>query len=75
MGAGIAVLVLIRPANQMLLPVALVPILAPVAWRRRLVWSAACVAAAVLPLAAWALHNGVRYDDATVLVIKQGRPA
>ena len=59
-------LVLIRPANQMLLPVALVPLLAPVAWRRRLVWSAACSAAPpVLPLAAWALHNGVRYDDAT----------
>ena len=25
-----------------------------------------CVVAAVLPLAAWAVHNGVRYDDATV---------
>ena len=66
LGAGIAVLVLVRPANQVLLPVALVPLLAPVVWRRRLVWTAACVAAAVLPLAAWALHNGVRYDDTTV---------
>ncbi len=28
--------------------------------------AAACLAAAVLPLAAWAVHNGVRYDDATV---------
>jgi hypothetical protein len=65
-GAGIALLVLIRPANQVLVPVALVPLLAPVAWRRRLVLSAACIAAAVVPLAAWALHNGVRYDDVTV---------
>jgi hypothetical protein len=65
-GACIAVLVLIRPANQVLLPLTLVPLLAPVAWKRRLAWSAACVAAAVLPLAAWAAHNGVRYDDATV---------
>ena len=65
-GAGIAVLVLIRPANQVLLLAALVPLVAPVAWRRRLAWSGACIAAAALPLAAWALHNGIRYDDATV---------
>jgi hypothetical protein len=65
-GAGIGVLVLIRPANQILLPLALAPLVAHLAWRRRLVLTAACVVAAVLPLAAWAIHNGVRYDDATV---------
>jgi hypothetical protein len=65
-GAGIGVLVLIRPANQVLLPLALVPLLAPVAWKRRFAWSAACLAAAVLPLAVWAAHNGLRYEDATV---------
>ena len=65
-GVGIAMLVLIRPANQVLLLAALVPLVAPVAWRRRLAWSGACIAAAALPLAAWALHNGIRYDDATV---------
>ena len=32
----------------------------------RLVWSGACLAAAVGLLGAWAVHNGVRYDDATV---------
>ena len=37
-----------------------------VAWRRRLAWVAACFAAAVLPLAGWAVHNGIRYDDVTV---------
>jgi 4-amino-4-deoxy-L-arabinose transferase-like glycosyltransferase len=67
LGAGLAVLVLIRPGNQILLPLALVaPLVARVAWRRRLVLAGACVFAAVLPLAAWAVHNGVRYDDATV---------
>ncbi len=66
LGAGIAVLVLIRPANQVLLPAVLVPFILPAAWRRRAVWSAACLAAALGLLGAWALHNGVRYDDTTV---------
>lgn len=66
LGAGIAVLVLIRPANQVLLPAVLVPLLAVASWRRRLVWVAACFAAAVFPLAGWAVHNEIRYDDRTV---------
>ena len=65
-GAGLALLVLIRPANQVLLPLALTPLVAGVAWRRRFALAAACLGAALLPLAAWAAHNGVRYDDATV---------
>jgi hypothetical protein len=65
-GAGIAVLVLIRPANQVLLPAAFAALLVPVAWPRRLAWSAVCLAAAVGLLGAWAVHNGIRYDDATV---------
>ena len=55
LGAGIAGLVLIRAANEILLPLALVPLVATVPWRRRVAWSAACLAAAVLPLAAWAV--------------------
>ena len=66
LGAGIAVLVLIRPANQVLLPLALAPLLVPVAWRRRLMWSGACVAAAVGVLGVWTVHNAVRYDEASV---------
>jgi hypothetical protein len=66
LGAGIAGLVLIRAANEILLPLALVPLLAAAPWRRRLAWSATCLAAAVLPLAAWAGLNGVRYDSTTV---------
>lgn len=65
-GAGIAVLVLIRPANQVLLLLTLTPLVLAVAWRRRLTLVAVCVAAAALPLAAWAAHNGLRYDDTTV---------
>jgi 4-amino-4-deoxy-L-arabinose transferase-like glycosyltransferase len=65
-GLGIAVLVLIRPANQVLLPAVLVPLLAAATWRRRLTWVAACGVAALVPLAGWAVHNGIRYDDYTV---------
>ena len=66
-GFGLAVLVLVRPANQVLLPLAVVaPLLAYVAWRRRFTFATVCLVAAVLPLAAWAAHNGIRYDDATV---------
>jgi hypothetical protein len=66
LGVGIAVLVLIRPANQVLLPAVLVPLLTTVAWRQRLRWSVVCLVAALLPLGAWAVHNGIRYEDTTV---------
>ena len=66
LGLGIAALVLIRPANQVLLPAILVALLVPVAWKQRLRWSAICLAAALLPLGAWAVHNSVRYDETSV---------
>ena len=67
LGLGLAVLVLIRPANQVLLPAVLVPLLAAaVPWRRRLTWVGGLLRGRGLPLAAWAVHNGVRYDDPTV---------
>jgi 4-amino-4-deoxy-L-arabinose transferase-like glycosyltransferase len=66
LGVGIAALVLIRPANQVLLPAVLLPLLVPAAWRMRLRWSVVCLAAALVPLGAWAVHNGIRYDDTTV---------
>jgi Dolichyl-phosphate-mannose-protein mannosyltransferase len=65
-GAGVALLVLTRPANQVLIPVALAALLLPVPWRRRIVWGGACLAATVGLLGVWAVHNGIRYDDATV---------
>ena len=65
-GAGIAVLVLIRPANQVLLPLALAPLVAYLVWRRRLVLTAVCIAAALVPLGAWVVHNAARYDEPSV---------
>ncbi len=65
-GAGIGVLVLVRPASQVLLPLALAPLVVSLAWRRRFVLTGACVLAALVPLAGWALHNGIRYDEPTV---------
>ena len=38
----------------------------PGAWRQRALWAGAFVAAAVLPLAAWAVLNGVRFGDYTL---------
>ena len=52
--------------RQALLALALVPLLVAGRWRERLVRTAAFAAAALLPLAAWAVHNGVRFDDYTV---------
>ena len=66
LGAGIAALALIRPSNQILLPAVLAALLLPVPWRSRIGWSAAALAAAAAILGGWALHNGIRYDDATV---------
>jgi hypothetical protein len=65
-GAGIGVLVLVRPANQVLLPLVLAPLATYLVWRRRFVLTGACAVAAVVPLLVWGLHNGIRYDDATV---------
>ncbi len=65
-GAGIGILVLIRPANQVLLPLTLAPLLVGGAWRRRLGLAGVCLAAAIAPLALWVVHNDVRYGDATV---------
>jgi hypothetical protein len=66
LGAGVALLALVRPANQVLLPAVLVPLLTVAPGRRRVMWVAACAAAAALPLAGWAAHNAVRHDQLTV---------
>jgi hypothetical protein len=65
-GTGIAVLVLVRPAGQVLLLLVLAPLALALNWRRRLALVAGCLVAAAVPLAAWAAHNGLRYDDTTV---------
>jgi hypothetical protein len=61
-GLGVAVLALVRPGNAILLAFGIVPLLVTGAWRARVERTAAFVLAAVLPLAAWSVHNGVRFD-------------
>ena len=65
-GLGVALLVLVRPGNQVLLVLAVIPLLVSAPWRTRLVSSAVFVLAAVALLGAWTVHNGVRYGDYTV---------
>lgn len=62
-GLGVALLALIRPGNAVLLAFVLFPLLLAGNWRRRAQWAGAFVAAAVIPLAAWAVLNGVRFGD------------
>jgi len=65
-GAGVAMLVLVRPGNQALLVLAVLPLGLRAPWRTRLVSSAAFLVAAVALLGAWTVHNGIRYGDYTV---------
>jgi hypothetical protein len=60
-GAGVALLALIRPGNAVLLAFVLFPLLA--AGPRR---ALAFLAAALVPLVAWGLLNGVRFGDYTL---------
>ena len=65
-GLGVGILALIRPGNQALLVLAVVPLLLRAPWRTRLVSTAALVIPAVVLVAGWAIHNGIRYDNYTV---------
>ena len=62
-GAGVAVVALARPGNVVLVVFVLFPLVVRGAWRNRLRWAGAFAAAAVLPLLAWTVHNGLRYDE------------
>jgi hypothetical protein len=65
-GLGIALLALIRPGNAVLLVFAVFPFVLPGHWRQRIQWAAAVAAAAIVPLRAWSVHNGVRFDEYTL---------
>jgi hypothetical protein len=65
-GLGIAVLALIRPGNLVLVVFCLFPLALAGAWRKRLAWAGTVLAATVVPLALWAVYNGLRYGDYTV---------
>ena len=65
-GAGVAMLVLVRPGNQTLLVLAVLPLALRAPWRTRLMSSAAFLVAAVALLGVWTVHNGVRFGDYTI---------
>ncbi len=65
-GAGLALLALVRPGNAVLLAFVVFPLVLPGARRERLLRAGAFLAAALLPLAAWATLNGVRFGDYTL---------
>jgi glycosyl transferase family 87 len=66
-GTGVGILALIRPVNQVLLALAVLPLLllrAPL--RARVVSAVAFLVPALVLLAAWTVHNGLRYDNYTL---------
>ena len=62
-GAGVAVLALVRPGNAVLLAFGMVPLLLAGSRRARFERTGAFLLAAVLPLLAWSVHNGIRFDS------------
>ena len=61
-GLGVALLALVRPGNAILLVFVVFPFVLAGSWRDRWRWAGALALAAVLPLAAWTVHNGLRFD-------------
>jgi hypothetical protein len=65
-GVGVAALAFIRPGNALLIAFVVFPFVLPGSWRERATWAGGFLAAAVVPLAAWAVLNGVRFGDYTL---------
>jgi hypothetical protein len=65
-GLATALLALIRPGNALLIAFVLLALALPAAWRARARWVGAFLVGAVVPLAAWAVLNGVRFGDYTL---------
>ena len=63
LGLGVALVALVRPGNAVLLGLVLFPLVLSGRWGEKLGWAAAFFAAAVLPLAGWSVHNGLRFGD------------
>jgi hypothetical protein len=61
-GGGVALLALVRPGNAILLAFAAFPFLLAGTSRDRIRWALAVALTAALPLVAWSVHNGVRFD-------------
>jgi Glycosyltransferase family 87 len=65
-GAGVGALILVRPGNQVLLLLVVLPLLSRVGARVRVTWAAAFVIPALVLIGGWAVHNGIRYDNYTI---------
>jgi hypothetical protein len=65
-GLGVGLLALVRPGNQALLAVALVPLVVHAPWRARLRRVGALAVSCLVVLGLWSVHNGIRYDDYAV---------
>ncbi len=65
-GLGVALLALVRPGNALLVVFVLFAFAAGDRLRERVTWAGAFLFAAILPLAAWAVLNGVRFGDYTL---------
>jgi hypothetical protein len=65
-GLGVALLALVRPGNALLLAFVLFPFVLRAGLRERVTWAGAFLVAAIVPLAAWAVLNGLRFGDYTL---------
>ena len=65
-GLGVALLALVRPGNALLLAFVLFPFVLRARLRERVTWAGVFLVAAILPLAAWAVLNGLRFGDYTL---------
>ncbi len=66
LGVGLALLVLARPVNQVMLVAVFAPLLAASSWRLRAARIVVVGAAATVLLGGWIALNAERYDDATL---------
>jgi Glycosyltransferase family 87/Dolichyl-phosphate-mannose-protein mannosyltransferase len=66
-GAGMGVLVLVRPGNQVLIVMALLPLVLRAPWRERLEWVAAFFIPAVVIAQSWRVFADLRWHDAVTL--------
>jgi hypothetical protein len=66
-GVGLGALVLVRPANQVLIVMTLLPLILRAPWRDRLSWFAASFIASVVIAQGWKALAELRYGDAVAL--------
>jgi hypothetical protein len=66
-GLAMGVLVLVRPANHVLIIMALLPLLLRAPWRERLAWVAAFFVASIAVTEGWKAVAELRYGDAVAL--------